>query len=281
MVLTALAAFGMVRLLFGAFSFCGSAAQLPSARGANVMGLLTACLAAGPLLLFFDGKHNYQAMKLLLSLAPLWVIGVAAALRPLHEEGVILWEAWRRSGVGALACAVAICGYGTGALVHRLTTTQPAPQSFHVAALDPNFNALKAALRKTHDQNIVLGVGGGMLGNGELSLAARRNQVWLACPQINDRQVLGCFHPDPSLRTLRNEQAGSGRNLVDLTAVPSEALVVTLNTPQAPLLVEGDKSLVKRFGPYDIWRVGPGPFRFVTTEHAMRPPELDHPSPPK
>jgi hypothetical protein len=70
-----------------------------------------------------------------------------------------------------------------------------------------------------------------------------------------------------------------GRHLVDLTTVPNEALVYTVSGPKAVLRIEGDKRLVRELGPYQIWRVGPGPYRFVATEYAQRPPELDHPSP--
>ncbi|MCI0700527.1 MAG: hypothetical protein L0241_05540 [Planctomycetia bacterium] len=275
--LSAVACVGLLRLVCGAIAgrFKPVAEHEPTRCQAGVMSAMVACLAVGPLLLFYDGKHNYQAMKLLLSLAPVWVIALAGAIRPWSEAvSALSRRSWRLGTTLALVGVVFVCGYGTSALTLRLTKNAPVPMSHQQAALDPSLNALKAALRHTGNQDIVLGIGPGMVGNGELSFAARRNRVWLACPQINDRHALGCTSPDPTLRPLP-----MGRQLVDLTTVPREAFVLTVDSPHAPLLVEGDKRLEVRYGPFLVWRVGPGPYKLIATEFAMRPPELDHPSP--
>lgn len=275
LALSALAGLGLARLVLGAVRRpAGDAADGPDP--AAVMAPLVACLALTPLVLFLDGKRDYQGMKLLMSLAPLWPVAVAAALRAPRWAGAAPVALWRVGPAVALAAVALVCGYGTGALEYKLTKDVPLVQSHHRIALNKELALFKGRLRALRHQDVVVGTGPGMVLNGEVSYAARRNRLWIVCPQINDRHALGCVAPDPSLRPLKE-----GRHLVDLTTVPGEAVVLTLDTADAPLRVEGDKALLGQDGPFQMWKVGPGPYRLVPTAFAMRPPELDHPSPPK
>jgi hypothetical protein len=289
--LSAVAVLGVVRLLLREIVFRRPPPGCPN--GPGMMALLVASLLAGPPLLLQDGRVDYQGTKLFLSLAPLLVVGVAAAVRappvaplapgsspaqrselppedrfPGSGRGLV----WRRA---ALAGLVLVCGYGTCAMVYNLTRDAPAYVSVHVNARNPEFNALKARLRAAHDEDIVLAVGPGLVYNCELAFAARRNRVWLACPVMNDGIAIGCLRADPY------RAIPQGRSLVDLTTVPRTAYVLALAGPSAPILIEGDKTLEGCVGPFELWRVGPGPYRLIATESALRPPELDHPSPPK
>jgi hypothetical protein len=274
--LSALGAIGLLRIGFGAFR----RPPQGESNASGVMALLTVCMAVAPVLLFFDENHQYQAMKLTLSLAPLWVVGITFALRvPEWLRGRMESPKWlpvRRAGLVPITCALLVCLYGTTSLIYRLTSSRPAPRSAHHAAIDKSFQLLKHTLRSIPKDNVVLGVGGGLFDNGELSFAARRHNVWLACPLINDGMCVGCTKADPPYRPFP-----PGRQLVDLTTVPAGALVVTVDSPAAPLLIEGDKTLLREVGPYRIWRLGPGPVQLIATEYARRPPELDHPSPQK
>jgi hypothetical protein len=270
--LSCLAVMGVLRLLGRELVFNRPPAG--TKNGPAVMGVLVACLVAAPLVLLYDGRHDYQGAKLFLSLTPLLALGIAAAVRA-PAGAPSRWWPWtgviRRAG---LVVPILVCGYGTSAMVYRLTKSTPAFVSAHIMARDASLRTLKDTLRSNHDRDIVLAVGPGAYLNSELAFAARRNHVWLACPVINDGVAVGCsqsvggYRPKPI-----------GRALVDLSTVPGEAVVV-VSGDSPLLLIEGEKKLENRVGPYEVWHVGPGPYRLIPTELALRPPELDHPCPP-
>jgi hypothetical protein len=70
----------------------------------------------------------------------------------------------------------------------------------------------------------------------------------------------------------------NGRELVDLSTVPSGALVVMRTDEERQINIEGDRTLVWEKGGFQSWRVGPGPFRLIPTAQAQRPKELDQPA---
>jgi hypothetical protein len=289
--LCALTLLGLARLLVRELVFRRPG---PGSRnGAAVMALLITCFLIGAPVLFYDGRVNYQATKLFLSVAPLMALGVTAALRAPAAGPAPGWVwgdvatalrphgwfsvpergwLWRR---GALVVVLLICGYGTSAMIRGLTKDAPAFVSHHQHAQIRPLNDLKELLRNVRNHDIVLAIGPGMIWNCDLAFAARRNRVWLACPVINDGMAVGCEQSVPGTRPLP-----VGRNLVDLTTVPATAHVC-ITDANPSLVIEGDKKLEAKMGPFEMWRVGPGPYRLITTPVAMRSPELDHPAPKK
>jgi hypothetical protein len=96
----------------------------------------------------------------------------------------------------------------------------------------------------------------------------------LANPIINDRISIGCVRVnDPTYLPNAN-----GRELVDLSTVPSGSLVVMRTDDQQQINIEGARTLVWEEGVFQAWRIGPGPFRLIPTEKAQRPKELDQPA---
>jgi hypothetical protein len=270
---------GIVRIVLG------SRARQGCPNEVRVAGLLIACLVAGPLILL-AAQFNYQGTKLFLSHSPLLALGVVALLRPLQLRGDVPGATWGRrtaeavrggSAAGwrvlACRCLIALFAGNTFLLAAVMCWDSHVSVSGQGAAFTPELRVLRQGLRATPTDNVILALGPGMALNTEMCFAARRHRVWLVCPEINDDCVLGCTtHP---FRT----PLPFARQLVDLTRVPKEALVVTLAGAHSPLRIEGDKRLVNQCSHIQVWRVGPGPYTLIPTNYAQRPGELDHPSP--
>jgi hypothetical protein len=278
-MLCALAAFGMWRLVRT------RVAERSPGDPAAVTSVVTACLLVGPLLVLIEGRFPYQGRKLFFSFAPLMALGVAFALSP-RAPASCGWP-WRAVAsalspihtpelVGgrriALLALTGVCAFVTWDLLYHLSLDVDAYLSTHRYVHESNLTRIKNALRAVPQDDVVLALGPGQVFNTELSFAARRHRVWLASPELNSKVALGCTtHP-----TLRPQPRGA--HLVALDEVPHEATVYLRAGPKAPLRIEGDKKLVQELGPYQVWRVGPGPYALVPTEFAERPAELDRPS---
>ena len=233
-------------------------------REGCLLGLAALALALLPVaVLLRDRQHPYQVLKLLVSVSPLLVLGVAhawdglpaaRAVRPL-----LRW--------GTLAALLAVTGTGTGSLA--LATASPGAgfRSAQDTVLGPDYRSLTDRLAALRGAKVVLACGPGVFLNSWLSYAARRNDVWLVNPVLNDGIAVGCASaPVPNVRFLPG-----GGQLIDLRTVPVEALLVRNAAGPALVEVEGDCRLLWANAGYQIWQLGPGPFALRPTEAAWRP----------
>jgi hypothetical protein len=236
-----------------------------SYREVCLLGVAALVLALLPVaVLVRDRQHPYQFLKLLVSVSPLLVLGVAHAWDglPAAARAVRPLLRW-----GTLAALLAVTATGTGALA--LATASPGAgfRSAQGTVLGPDYRALTHRLEAVRGGNVVLTCGPGVFLNSWLSYAARRNDVWLVNPVLNDGIAIGCASaPVPYVRFL--PAAGQ---LIDLRTVPAVALLVRGAAGPPLVEVEGDGRLVWANAGYQIWELGPGPFTLRPTEAAWRP----------
>jgi hypothetical protein len=237
-----------------------------------LLGLAVAAVAALPLaVLLRDRQHPYQFLKLTVSFSPLFVLGVAHAWDGLLGLAAALAPAARAARPllrwGTLGALLAVTLTGTGALALETATSKPAPLSAQHVTLDKDYCALVTVLRSLKANKVVLACGPGVYLNSWLSFAARRNDVWLVNPVLNNGIAIGCTKPPtPDYRFMP-----VAPQLIDLRTVPAEALLVTGARGPAQVQVEGDRRLVWANPGYQIWQLGPGPFALRPTEAALRP----------
>jgi len=239
-------------------------------RGACLLGLAVAAVAALPLaVLLRDREHPYQFLKLTASFSPLLVLGVAHAWDGLLAlaRGALARFARPALRWGTLAALLAGTLTGTGALALETASAKPAPLSAQQVVLDKFYCELIEVLGSLKGDKVVLACGPGVYINSWLSFAARRNDVWLANPVLNDGIAIGCSRaPNANFRFMP-----VAPQLIDLRTVPPEALLVTAVVGPAQVEVEGRRRLVWANPAYQIWRLGPGPFALRPTEAALRP----------
>jgi hypothetical protein len=230
-------------------------------REVCLLGLAALALALLPVAVMVrDRQHPYQFLKLLISVSPLLVLGVAHAWDGLPEAARTLLR-W-----GTLTALLAVATTGTGALALATATRGAGFRSAQDTVLSPDYRALTDRLEALRGAKMVLACGPGVFLNSWLSYAARRNDVWLVNPVLNDGVAVGCASaPVPNVRFLPG-----GVQLIDLRAVPSEALLVRAAGP-ALVEVEGDFRLFWANASYQIWQLGPGPFTLWPTAAAWRP----------
>jgi hypothetical protein len=232
-------------------------------REAGLLGLAALALALLPLVVVLrDRQHPYQFMKLILSVGPLLVVGVAHAWDGLPAPRAV--RAWLRGGTLAALLAVALTG--TGALALATAFPKAGFRSAQGAVLDGDFRALCHRLASLKGYKVVLACGPGVFQNCWPAYALRRNDVWLVNPLVNDNMAVGCSRsPAPGARLIP-----MGGHLIDLCTVPGEALLVEV--AGGPMLrVEGERRLLWANETYQLWKLGPGPFALRPTEAAWRP----------
>jgi hypothetical protein len=240
----------------------------------GILAVIAAAIGLGPFLLFASPRFEYQIVKLMLAVSQIWVLGLALELRRLSMAGggEPLFFTWRRYALfpGGLLLLSSVFAQRTGNATSQVGSFKPIPFSLHSHLLENPALPVRRQLEQYRGESIVLACGPGSLWNSHLSYAARHNRVWLVNPTINDNTTLGFYRLDGDRVT-----PGPGRELVDLSTVPSGAIVVMRTDDQKQVTLEGSCSLLWEEGFVQAWRVGPGPFHLVPTENAQRPKELD------
>jgi hypothetical protein len=228
----------------------------------SVVGALSLCLlvmGSVPILVFLkDDQHPYQFYKLLLSMSPLLVVGLALACHSIACRRVE--ELPARSIAGPSRCRTAIAFVlmatillmglaGTTNLGLKTLRLQPQLRAlcnlFHV----PDRQELSRRLETLHDSNLLLAstdtVANNLL-NAWACYFARHNRVWVANPQINDIEPKRVPEAAPTLFPAN---------------WPSRLLVLTgpvlgINTaPPAPRA-----ALIWSNASYQIWETGNEPW---------------------
>jgi hypothetical protein len=276
LLLTLCAAFGLVRTAWNALCF-RLTAPLLTPEGCT-LAILAAALGIGPFIVLAHPRFEYQSVKLMITISPVWVMGLGFELRrrSIARTQELSQSAWARFVLSPYSLGISIILLGLCAVwqTTEVSTTGHVDYSLHSHLLDPSVRQVRSQLEHYRAESIVLACGSGHIWNSYLSYAARNNQVWLANPIINDRISLGCTHVNDT----KYIPFANGRELVDLSTVPPGSLVLTRTDDQKQIDIEGDRTLSWETGVFQVWRVGPGPFHLIPTEKAQRPKELDQPA---
>jgi hypothetical protein len=264
-LLTLCAVRGLCRLGISCLgsSGTGAAPGLARRRAGLILGVLA--LAVIPVvILLFDHKHPYQFHKLLLSISPLLVVGAAHAQETGRAGSRLVRLRW--------APLVVILASGLiGTTTMALQTVDPvhvSPSSGQGAVRDKDYQSALHLLRSLRGKNLVLACGPGLFQNSWMAYWARKNDVWLVSPVVNNGFVLahaGARPPAPNLRVLPH-----GLNVIDLRTVPREALLLKSDRNGRQIRLEGDCHLVWSNSQYQLWRLGPGPYTLRPTSAALR-----------
>jgi hypothetical protein len=279
-VMTALAALGLGAVALRCLGLFRSAGRAdPAFRASCLVAAGVAALAALPAALFLlDSQHPYQVEKLVLTVCPLLALGAAHLGGPVKGFGKYLRQA-------PLAVMLAAAGMGTGMLAWDTTdprrpfTTCPNPDwidgySLQWLNLDPDVISARRVLERIRHRSVVLTCEPGVWGNSWMSYAARQNDVWLVSPCINDGCAVGCATaPRPDVVPVPQ-----GSQLIDLQAVPPNALLFRSDWYGSKVTVEGDCRLLWKNGKCELWELGPGPYKLHPSPVALRP-DMPAPSP--
>jgi hypothetical protein len=209
-----------------------------------------------------DEDHPYQYYKLLLTVSPLLLVGLArfggrarpTAPMPAHLAGRV--RGWLALGVLPLGAVFPLVLAGTAAMVWesgRLPARPPSLARFlnpertlaHFLR-DPDVRQLARLLEKLHQGKLLIACSNvtflGMSNswfNGWLAWFARHNRVWLAEPMTNG------FSPDAV--------PGSARFLAPMR-YPDRLLVLVNRTHSFRLPPVGDTSLLWANPSYELWQ---------------------------
>jgi len=274
-LLSAIAALGLIRNSWNAIRLRMTNPVFNSEG--PMLALLTLAVGLVPFIVLALPRFEYQAVKLMIAVSPMWVLGLGFESRRLavaRTSGLARGRWGRIVSPWSLGTAILLLGLCTVWQTSQVGRAKHVDYSLHSHLLDPSVQQLRNQLEQYRAESIVLACGSGHIWNSYLSYAARHNHVWLTNPIINDRFLLGCSRADDS----KYIPLVHGRELVDLSTVPSGALVVMRTEDQKQITIEGDRTLLWESGVFQAWRVGPGHFRLVPTERAQRPKELDRPS---
>ena len=188
-----------------------------------------------------DNRHAYQFYKLLLTVAPLWVLGLALlpGLVPAGAPGQSPLRRWPRLAAALPLGVVLVLGAGaTGRLAWESASLEPRPRSnAHLVAADD--------MRKLQDL-LEDGAGGDVLvGNSHpmkttwLAYFARKSRVWLYSTVLIDANVIYVAEVRPRL---------------DLRDLPAELRIVTEHGKLFSRVAPGDAELVWSGQTFQLWQ---------------------------
>jgi hypothetical protein len=167
-------------------------------RGGAVLALAASVLALGALpfvVLARDGRHPYQYYKLLLSMSPLLVLGLAVLVRRWRLPAAT--PTWGRYAVRALPLVV-LMGWGlagaaaTAAMALAAARPDATPRSAGAALLlRPDVRSLADFLGRLRDRDLVYFEGDNAGGTGcylntWLAYFARHNRLWALHPEFQE-----------------------------------------------------------------------------------------------
>jgi hypothetical protein len=262
---TVLAYAGLVRAARG--HFCAGR------KGRLALSLGVLALAGLPWLVFaIPGKHPYQFYKVLLSVSPLLVLGLALACRPQLPGAAVRPRGW----LGRLwvipsflvlggTCAAALVGTTRMAVE---TTRRLGTERCRAPWLqDRNVREAQDRLERLRGRNLLIATpygGANHYRNGWLAYFARHNRTWLANPWVND------------------SDAERFKGLAEPVLPPAcawwpEGLLVLTGKGDFRAGPLGDARRLWGNGLYELWQPGPGPWAVPLGEYHRdsAPVEID------
>jgi hypothetical protein len=228
----------------------------PGAWLAFALPASTLALALLPMaLLARDDQHPYQFYKLLLSISPLLVLGVASLgagsvsdrRTPVaHAPGS---ERLRPATLVPLAAVGVLAVIGTTRMALQTTTLVPTRRCLAAYYQAPAIADTQARLEALRDRDLLIATpygGHNRLRNSWLAYLARHNRVRLADPHVAGWNLE--HHDNPGGSVLR---AG--------TTMPEGFLLLTAPGTFQPGAL-GDARLLWQNDAYELWQPGPGPW---------------------
>jgi len=239
---TALAFLGLLRAWRdGLLSACEAWGEADRRR---TLGLASCVLALALLPIVVavkDEDHAYQFYKLLLTISPLWVLGLALLPGPARAAG----PGGGRLRVGAvltaglLLAAVLTAGVqGTWRMAEETANLQPEPRSNADLMAKPETRRLQDLLERRSGGDVLVAHPYPLL-NSWAAYFARRNRVWLGNPVLVDANLIHVV------------QAARMLSLRDL---PGDALIVTGRPPDFANVRTGDVAPVGSGESLRLWR---------------------------
>jgi hypothetical protein len=231
------------------------------ATGVVVVGLL-------PLLVLARGTEcPYQLYKLLLSVSPLLVLGVAVGVTPTRlpkpAETTAQQLPWTRRQVAAgllpLLFVLMLATSGTIAMALQSTNTSESAAwrgSGQYITGNPCWRGVLSFVRAAPPSNLILAAGPNVFKNCWPAYFARRHQVWLTNPAINDANRVDTDFPEAA-------------HVLDLNTVPTDAYLLTGGWTAMCTQVGGDAQIFWANPIFQIWKLGPGPL--VIRTHIDKP----------
>jgi hypothetical protein len=201
---TVLGYYGLAHAFLGRLSVDRLAGRSPDGSSYSfgfALGVFSLSLL--PLLVLAkDSQHPYQLYKLLLTVCPLLLVGLAMVSVPSPSAAVRVeppgWGYWRnclRLGPALMLLGGVLVASGVGTVQMVLQSTSPIPGLRHHSPVlyDPDVQQIAKRLEKMRGANVLICQTGGdflsNLTNAWLAYAARNNQVWLASPWVNDQSL--------------------------------------------------------------------------------------------
>ncbi len=232
-------------------------------------GLLA--LAGLPLIVLVrDDQHPYQFYKLLLSVSPLFIVGLALLCQAVAPGLAALVR--RPTGLGLLRCqlvlpvvalgVVAFLGaLGMRRMAVESTSLEPDRRSNSSRFLAPDMREAQDRLEALHDRDLLIGAPYSPVPyflNGWLAYFARGNRVLLAHPMINDMDVEQTTNPGDVLLPIGPR------------ALPQGLLLLTSSGSFQPVL-EGTSRRLWGNSSYELWEPGLGPWAVPLRESRWAP----------
>jgi hypothetical protein len=240
-------------------------------RQAAVLAGCVAALALLPLLVFLkDDGHPYQFYKLLLTISPLLVLGLALLWQPLRVGPATAGQGRQWPSV-ALACAslvVVLCasGLSTGKMVWQTNRTLPHPRSLAHLLLTDDVCTARSLLEELPPSNLLLVTndGYGSLYNSWFSYFGRRHRIWMANPEFIDIQFeegapdesrlkIGKV-PMKALPSGLQVQQVPFPSVLDLKTLPGDALVLEQRVSGFDKVSRGDTTALWASSSFRLWK---------------------------
>jgi hypothetical protein len=242
-------------------------------HGRRVLGSCVFAVALLPLVVLLkDDQHSYQFYKLLVSISPLLVLGLALFWQPAPA---IRRQAPRRWWPAVLACGTLLVllvaeATGTVQMVADTNPTTPHPRSNAPLLLADDMRQARKLLEDSAPTNLLLVTNGthGPLYNSWLSYFGRQHQIWLASPAVVDMEFTQSFpaysikRPSPSL--LKKLPSGGfvhERPLpcaLNLKSLPPGVLVLEQSDPAFQSIVHGDATDLWHGSVFRLWTSASG-----------------------
>jgi hypothetical protein len=217
-----------------------------------------------------DDEHPYQFYKLLLSISPLLVLGLALLWQPL-PLGIATAGPGRRWLPVVLAFAsqlVVLCAgvLATGQMVWRTNRGQPHPRSHAPLLLAADVCTVRTLLEELPPSNLLLVTDDryGVLYNSWFSYFGRRHHIWMTSPELIDIRIeAGTIDasilkvgkvPIKKLPSGRLVQQVPFPSVLDLTTLPRDALVLAQRPSGFDKMNCGDTTAICAGSSFQFWK---------------------------
>jgi hypothetical protein len=193
-ILTALAGFGLLHACLPLVITRGRILAAPEQRDALVCLLSICTITILPLIILAkDQTHPYQFYKLLISISPLLVVGIALLDMPIVSVPVYagllsdttLGE-WRHRIVSVILLLIFFgCVVSTTSMGMKSTLVEAQERSAAHFLIAPDMRELQDGLEQLSDQDLLL-TDTGSPTSGWVAYFARHNRVWLPEPHVGE-----------------------------------------------------------------------------------------------